>query len=36
VEAIGKVLGMVVVQDTKGLFAHCGYHRMEHQLRKTL
>jgi transposase len=36
VEAIGKVLSIVVVQDTKGLFVHCGYPRMEHQLRKTL
>jgi hypothetical protein len=32
VEAIGKVLDMVSVQDTKGFFTHCGYRGMEQQL----
>ena len=32
VEAIGKALDMVSLQDAKGFFTHCGYRRMEQQL----
>jgi transposase len=32
VEAIGKVLDMVSVHDTKGFFTHCGYRGMGQQL----
>jgi transposase len=31
VEAIGKALDMVSVQDAKGFYTHCGYRRMEQQ-----
>lgn len=36
VEAIDKSLDMVSVQGAKDFFSHCGYRRMEQQLRKAL
>jgi hypothetical protein len=36
VEVIGKALDAISVKDAKGFFTHCGYRRVEQQLRKTL
>jgi hypothetical protein len=30
VEAIGKVLDIVSIQDANGFFTHCGYHGMSY------